>query len=491
MKSRMQLLPRTRRHLLTAAAVLALAVAPETASAQTSMRRDTTLIGRLIYLGRARQDEEAAELQRKYLAANPGAPTTAQHCAVLSLNAVSEARLQQKARAQQSLADFDRHCVSQTLESGYRRDIEIVRGMLRGELAPSAAPARRDEPARANSLSENPLTTAQPTTPARIGPTVAANSESAPVGDPAAVGLDVQALARHRALCERTGADACLVAYKGQIVQEWYGAKYRAPMYAMSSTKSVTGLLVGMLVDDGRIRSIDARVCDYLSDWCTGPRGRVTLRHLLTMTSGLPTMQDTRSVGFAADKNPHVRALTPATEPGTAWAYSNEGVQLLSPILDKAAGEPIQDYARKRLFEPLGMSNTRLNVDVAGHAWTYADMLTTPREFARIGMLMAQRGSWAGKRIVSEAWIDESVQPSQKYNAEYGLLWWTAMPAEHRFASLGYLATDMQVLPDQQLVVVRMQSKPTGTMSEAGYHNEAYNLFEDFVRPASRSPRRD
>ena len=486
----MQPVPRTWRYLLPAATVFALAVAPETASTQTAMRRDTTLIGRLIYLGRSRRDAEAVGLQRKYLAANLGAPTTPQHCAVLSLNAGSEARLQENTRAQKSLADFDQLCGTQTLEPGYRRDIEIVRRMLRGEAAASA-PARRDEPARANPLSANPLSTPQPTTPARIGPVAAARDESAPVGDPAAMGLDVQALARHRALCERTGADACLVAYKGQLVQEWYGPRYRRPMYAMSSTKSVTGLLVGMLIDDGRIKSIDARVCEYLSEWCAGPRGRVTLRHLLTMTSGLPNMQDARSVGFAADKNSHVRALTPATEPGSAWAYSNEGVQLLSPILDKAAGEPIQDYARKRLFEPLGMSNSRLNIDAAGHAWTYADMLTTPREFARIGMLMAQRGMWAGKRIVSEAWIDASVQPSQKHNAEYGLLWWTAMPAERRFASLGYLNTDMQVMPDQQLVVVRMQSKPTGTMSEAGYHHEAYNLFEDFVRPASRSPGRD
>ncbi|MEJ7616518.1 MAG: serine hydrolase domain-containing protein [Pyrinomonadaceae bacterium] len=57
-------------------------------------------------------------------------------------------------------------------------------------------------------------------------------------------------------------------------------------------------------------------------------------------------------------------------EPGTSWAYSNEGAQLLSPLLDKAAGEPIQDYARKRLFKPLGMQRTRLHLDEKKHAWT-------------------------------------------------------------------------------------------------------------------------
>jgi CubicO group peptidase (beta-lactamase class C family) len=72
--------------------------------------------------------------------------------------------------------------------------------------------------------------------------------------------------------------------------------------------------------------------------------------------------------------------LSLSTDPGTTWVYSNEGVQLLSPILDAAAGEPIQDYAARRLFEPLGMEHTQLKIDSAGHAWTYADMETTPRD---------------------------------------------------------------------------------------------------------------
>jgi CubicO group peptidase (beta-lactamase class C family) len=72
-------------------------------------------------------------------------------------------------------------------------------------------------------------------------------------GDAAWLGLDVPVLERHRQLCQRTAADACLVAYRGRIVQEWYGPRYARPMYAMSSTKCVTGLLVGMLIADGKI----------------------------------------------------------------------------------------------------------------------------------------------------------------------------------------------------------------------------------------------
>src|SRR5205823_1919979 len=86
----------------------------------------------------------------------------------------------------------------------------------------------------------------------------------------------------------------------------------------------------------------------------------------------------------------YVMRLVPTYDPGTTWAYSNEGAQLLSPILDQAAGEPIQNYASRRLFEPLGMKSTRLHV-YPDHAWTYADMETTARDFARLGVLMQSK----------------------------------------------------------------------------------------------------
>src|SRR5205823_8324733 len=106
--------------------------------------------------------------------------------------------------------------------------------------------------------------------------------------DPATAGVDGGALERHRALCEQSGADACLVVRRGRIVQEWYSSRFHTPAMAMSSTKSVTGLLVGMLLEEGKIPSLDTPVCAYVAQWCAGDKAHVTLTHLLTMTSGLP-----------------------------------------------------------------------------------------------------------------------------------------------------------------------------------------------------------
>jgi CubicO group peptidase (beta-lactamase class C family) len=299
------------------------------------------------------------------------------------------------------------------------------------------------------------------------------------VAEPSALGLDLDVLERHRKLCENTGADVCLIVYQGKIVQEWTSPRYRVPMYAMSTTKSITGLLVGMLIEDGKIESIDEPVCNTIDEWCAGDKAQVTIRHLLSMTSGLARMR-TGGVGSVGDKNPYVISLDLTYEPGTRWDYSNEGVQLLSPILDHAAGQPIQDYAHERLFRPLGMMDTRLHTDQAGHAWTHADMETTPRDLARIGLMMLNGGTWRGERIISEEWIEQSTRPSQNLNEEYGLLWWLHDDPKG-FAGHGHLDTNLYIFPELETIVVRMQTNPKTGVIEGTYNFKAQALFTNIV----------
>jgi CubicO group peptidase (beta-lactamase class C family) len=374
----------------------------------------------------------------------------------------ARARLGQVPEAKAALAAFDSTCARVEIENGFAS--EVTR--LRTELASAAVRSAGADSARPEAANE------------------AADDQLWRVVEPAHLGMNVDALTQHRALCQDTGADACLVVFKGHIVQEWYSPRYQQPIYAMSTTKSITGLLVGLLVDDGRIRSLDDPACTYIVRWCEGLRRQVTLRHLLTMTSGLPRMRDS-SVGVVRDKDAFVLALSPTAEPGTRWDYSNEGAQLLSPILDRAAGEPIQDYARKRLFEALGMRETRLHLDERHHAWTYADMETTPRDLARIGLLMLNRGVWHGRRILSEAWINASTRPSQPLNPEYGFLWWLHNDPPG-FAGHGHLDTDLHVFPGLDLIVVRMQAKPITVVAEGTYEVNALPLYRTMVRNAMR-----
>ena len=397
----------------------------------------------MMELNRSGKWEQAAHLAQRFLDAKPE-KSNDERCQAYYNLIYSQTRLGQIEQAKSNLIAYDQKC-SHIASSNWVAG-EVAK--LREELGPrkTAAPLKNDGFWH--------------------------------TADPTSLGMNGVAVTNHRLLCQRSGADACLIIRRGKIVQEFYSTRYRLPMMAMSSTKSITGILVGMLIDDGKIKSIDEPVCAYISDWCAGPKSKVTLRHLLSMTSGLPRMFE-EGVASTNEKNEFVIKLPLATAPGTTWAYSNEGVQLLSPILDKAAGEPIQDYALKRLFEPLGMKETRLHLDAKQHAWTYADMETSARDFARIGMLMLNKGVWGKRQIVSRKWVDQSTKPSQALNPGYGLLWWLyEKPAG--FGAEGYLDTNLYVFPEQELVIVRMQSKPID--QPASYGGEALRIFNQLIR---------
>jgi CubicO group peptidase (beta-lactamase class C family) len=301
---------------------------------------------------------------------------------------------------------------------------------------------------------------------------------------PEALGLDTAAIRDHQNLCERTGADSCLIAYKGKIVSEWYSPRYKLPVAAMSSTKSIASILIGCLVDSRKIESYDAPVGRFLPGWAGGMKSKVTIRHLLTHTSGISVPQG-RSVGFEADKNGFVLGLDIANEPGTSYRYSNEGVQMLSPIIDAASGMPAEEYARRALFEPLGMNDTRLKVDSKNHAWTYADMETSTRDFARIGALVMGNGVFNGRRVVSEQYVRMATRPSAM-NPDVGLLWWIMREPEslNGYAAKGYLNTDLYVFPNEKLIIARTQAPKngyTGQPESAGYEPKAYALFKKMV----------
>ena len=316
---------------------------------------------------------------------------------------------------------------------------------------------------------------------ATAAPTPAALLEPA---DPGSLGLSLAALEEHQRLCETTDADACLVLYKERIVQEWYSNRYEklVPLQAWSSTKSIVSLLVGMLIDDRNMKSIDEPVCLFIGAWCAGDKSKVTIRQLLNHTSGMPVMSP-GPLDEQADVNTFVIGLPLDSPPGTKWYYSSPGVQLLSPILDKVAGEPIQDYARKRLFEPLGMKDTKLAVDSSGHALLYAHMTTTPRDLARIGVLMKHKGMWRGQRIFSERWFDQIMSSTPMDSVTtYGLLWWLYRDPSG-FAAKGSLDNNLYVFPERDLIVVRMQAWTSATKtSETGYEQKALPLFKTFIR---------
>jgi CubicO group peptidase (beta-lactamase class C family) len=105
-------------------------------------------------------------------------------------------------------------------------------------------------------------------------------------------------------------------------------------------------------------------------------------------------------------------------------------------------------------------------------------METTPRDFARLGVLMLNKGEWRGRRVLSRSWVEQSTRPSQTLNPNYGLLWWL-LDDPKGYAALGHLDTNLYVFPDRELLVVRMQSEPL--TPQPSYHSEALAIFKQLT----------
>jgi CubicO group peptidase (beta-lactamase class C family) len=243
---------------------------------------------------------------------------------------------------------------------------------------------------------------------------------------------------------------------------------------ARSMTKSVTDLLVGIAIDRGWIKSIDASVFSFFpqyADLRTPEKDRISLRHLLTMSSGLewhefdtPYTSDTNSeIAMDNAKDPYRYALEQpvVAPPGRLWNYNSGSTELLGAILRKATGKPLDQLARTLLFEPLGITDVEWYKYAQGNPSAAAGLRLRPRDLAKIGQLVLQRGAWNGKQVVSAGWIDASTTPQiQGFLVFfYGYQFWLGRSLVDKHvvdwaAAWGLGGQRVFIVPDLDLVVV-------------------------------------
>ncbi len=242
--------------------------------------------------------------------------------------------------------------------------------------------------------------------------------------EPGSVGLDEVVLAALIEEAERTETDALIVIKDGRTAVERYFGGEVGPIETMSVTKSVVSLAVGMLLDEGKIDSLDAPLSTWFPEWSEGEKAAVTLRHVLTHTSGLEHRMGARVLNAQDDRLAFVRE-SPLTEPpGTTFSYNNEATQLLSGVIEAAAGEPVDAYLDRRLFQPMGIADWSWERDPAGNAQTFYGLSLRPADLALIGLLMLDAGRWEGDALISEDWVRQATAPGGPLLPHYGLLWW-------------------------------------------------------------------
>lgn len=242
----------------------------------------------------------------------------------------------------------------------------------------------------------------------------------------AAQNLVQEAIAQH--------SSSLLVMRDGKVL-----AQYRDPalkseeLDMMSATKSVVALGIGLLVTDGKIKSLDQPVSDFYPEWKQGQKASITVRMLMNHTSGLQNVPTAPTEIYPA---PDFVQLALAAElsdpPGTRFSYNNKAMNLLSGIIEKASGMPMDKFLEARLFKPMGMTHSGWGeYDKADHPQAMSGWVTDAADAARVGQLVLDEGRWQGRQLVSVSFMREMTAQGSPLSPKYGLLWWRIPSYSH------------------------------------------------------------
>ncbi len=293
----------------------------------------------------------------------------------------------------------------------------------------------------------------------------------------------------------------------GYLVREYYSFNVLIPTRfdIWSCTKSLTGTAWGILLDDEQKRrciassagpgnedsavNLDSPAYAYLPEGypLSDPRKeRITIRHLLSMTSGIPGEQaGVMGMPTVTWHGPFEHALGRCPnrygrwadrlngEPGTVWDYSDPAIAHLALIFARVAGEELSTFLQRRVLDPIGVENFSWDYQggsgfLGPHTNAHTGAHISARDLARFGYLALHRGHWENQQLVPEAWMALATRSSQSLNPQYGLTWWVnsgghrwpGLP-EDTFAMSGFRSNRCYIIPSLDLVVARVGSGPS------------------------------
>jgi CubicO group peptidase (beta-lactamase class C family) len=257
-----------------------------------------------------------------------------------------------------------------------------------------------------------------------------------------------------------------------------YARTDRDRFTSWSMAKTVTSMLIGIAIAEGRIHSVDDPAAAYVPALAGTEYGRTSLRHLLQMSSGVRFVEEYRSGDdvsklsndtFRQGGPGGVAAVTPFNEravpPGTKFSYASVETEVLGLVLVGAVGRSVSEYLQEKIWQPIGAeADATWIVDRSGQEVTYCCLNAILRDYARLGLLLAHDGNWRGRQLIPAAWIQDatSVRPDQPHLRPrtatpffgYGYQTWIFPGDRRMFALLGVRGQTIYVDPTSRLVMV-------------------------------------
>lgn len=292
-------------------------------------------------------------------------------------------------------------------------------------------------------------------------------------------------------LFEELGTVAYVVIHNDSLLFERYGDGYGPDSYSnsFSMAKSVVSLMTGAAIDEGLIESVDQPVGDFLPRFAGGEK-ELTVEHLLTMSAGMDwdenysgLFSNTTEAYYGRDLPALVGRMVRVEEPGVRFRYQSGVTQILAMVLEKATGGTISEYASEKIWTPIGAEyNALWSLDrEGGYEKAYCCFNSNARDFARLGRLMLNRGSWNGHQVVSESYMERALSPANRLigekddgpNLTYGYQFWIL---ERHGMTIPYMrGINGQVvlaIPDRNAVIVRLGRKRSEIRTAQNYPDD-------------------
>ncbi len=257
--------------------------------------------------------------------------------------------------------------------------------------------------------------------------------------------------------------------------QYWLGYNENSLSNSFSMAKSFISLLVGFAIDDGKIKNINQKVGDFIPEFSKGDNAKLTIKNLITMSSGLNWKESygspftkTTQAYYGHNLKKLILKLKVTEEPGKEFKYLSGNTQLLALIVEKAVGKNISEYISEKLWKPIGAKNDALwCLDKKnGTEKAYCCFNSNAKDFARIGQFCLDKGKWNKKQLLSSNYITESFKPDTflTFNNKpvnfYGYMWWMGNYKGHHITyARGILGQYIFIIPDYNAIVVRLGHK--------------------------------
>lgn len=260
-----------------------------------------------------------------------------------------------------------------------------------------------------------------------------------------------------------------------------------------SITKSIVSAAAMIALDQGILQSLDQPIFDFFPSFTKYAHGRkkdISIRHLLTMTSGLSWRESNNDslkkhdVSYAID---FILRQALDSEPGSKFSYHSGSTQLIAQIIEKASGMDIENFVVKHLFNPLGITHFEWTKEKNGLISAWAGLRLRSRDMLKFGMLYLNEGKWNGKQIISSHLVEESIQShiSIEETYGYGYQFWIlndSIPNEwiNTVEASGNGGQKIEINRSQGLIVVIT----AGNYGLNNLTNTSYDLYLDFICPA-------